>query len=245
MNKKYHYVYYSYEEWGRGYIGSRSCSCSPQEDKTYFGSFTDKTFSPTNKIILSEFESHKEALEAEILLHEKFDVSCNPHFANRARATSKKFTTSGLVYSKDSRKKMSNAALGRKPSESALRKRSVSLKEYFCKNTGLRAGRNNNAHGKRWFTDGSTDVLSFSCPVGFCLGRKSPSEETRRKQSISRTGKKHSKNTVAKMRGENNPMYGRTSDKAPSFGKSWYTNGEYNTLSFECPQGYYKGRTMS
>lgn len=22
--KKYHYVYYSYEEWGRGYIGSRA-----------------------------------------------------------------------------------------------------------------------------------------------------------------------------------------------------------------------------
>jgi hypothetical protein len=41
MSKKYHYVYYSYEEYGRGYIGSRSCSCLPQEDRNYFGSFTD------------------------------------------------------------------------------------------------------------------------------------------------------------------------------------------------------------
>jgi len=50
-NKKYFYVYYSYEPWGRGYIGKRECWCLPEEDTKYFGSFRDKTFKPTEKII--------------------------------------------------------------------------------------------------------------------------------------------------------------------------------------------------
>jgi hypothetical protein len=28
-NKKYFYVYYSYEHWERGYIGKRECWCLP------------------------------------------------------------------------------------------------------------------------------------------------------------------------------------------------------------------------
>ena len=58
--KEYHYTYYSYEEWGRGYFGSRTCRCLPKEDVKYFGSFGDKTFKPTQKIILKDEEiSHK------------------------------------------------------------------------------------------------------------------------------------------------------------------------------------------
>ena len=34
--REYHYVYYSYEEYGRGYIGSRTCRCLPEEDINYF-----------------------------------------------------------------------------------------------------------------------------------------------------------------------------------------------------------------
>ena len=52
-NKKYFYVYYSYEPWGRGYIGKRECWCLPEEDVKYFGSYRDKTFKPTEKIIFS------------------------------------------------------------------------------------------------------------------------------------------------------------------------------------------------
>jgi len=79
----HHYVYYSYEEWGRGYIGVRSCHCSPDQD-IYFGSYRDKTFSPTEKIIISEFESRQEAEKAEKTLQEFFSVVKNPHFANQA-----------------------------------------------------------------------------------------------------------------------------------------------------------------
>ena len=54
---KHFYVYYSYEEYGRGYIGKRECKCLPEEDVSYFGSFKDKTFNPTQKIILETIES--------------------------------------------------------------------------------------------------------------------------------------------------------------------------------------------
>jgi len=89
--KKYFYVYYSYEEYGRGYIGKRECKCTPEEDVKYFGSFTDKTFKPTQKIILETFDSVEEALEAECVLHNFYEVDKNSHFVNKARQTSKKF----------------------------------------------------------------------------------------------------------------------------------------------------------
>ena len=81
--KKYFYVYYSYEEYGRGYIGKRECKCLPKEDVNYFGSFKDKTFKPTQKVILEIFDNVEEALEAECALHDFYEVDKNPHFAKR------------------------------------------------------------------------------------------------------------------------------------------------------------------
>ena len=90
--KEYYYTYYSYEEWGRGYIGSRGCECLPEEDINYFGSFSDKTFKPTQKIILKDdYTTREEAYADEIILHNYYDVANNPHFVNRANATSTKF----------------------------------------------------------------------------------------------------------------------------------------------------------
>lgn len=87
----YYYVYYSYEPWGRGYIGRRQSSCPPEEDINYFGSYRDKTFSPNQKIILATFRSLEEATRAEVNLHEFFEVDVNPHFANKAKQTSESF----------------------------------------------------------------------------------------------------------------------------------------------------------
>ena len=90
--KEYYYTYYSYEEWGRGYFGSRGCKCLPEEDVKYFGSFKDKTFKPTQKIILkSNYTTRAEADADEVLLHDYFKVDINPHFANQAKQTSTKF----------------------------------------------------------------------------------------------------------------------------------------------------------
>ena len=90
--KEYYYTYYSYEEWGRGYFGSRGCKCLPEEDVKYFGSFSDKNFNPTQKIILKDdYATREEAYADEIILQQYYKVVENPHFANRAYQTSTKF----------------------------------------------------------------------------------------------------------------------------------------------------------
>lgn len=90
--KEHYYTYYSYEEWGRGYIGARTCKCLPEEDIKYFGSSKDKTFKPTQKIILrSDYSTKEEAYADEIILQKYYKVVENPHFANRAYQTSPKF----------------------------------------------------------------------------------------------------------------------------------------------------------
>jgi len=111
---KFHYVYYSYEEWGRGYIGKRSCECLPEEDVNYMGSFTDKTFKPTCKIILNTFATSADALAAEALLHDAYNVSSNPLFANKAKQTSRWFNTEGVPKTKQHREKIRQSNSGRK-----------------------------------------------------------------------------------------------------------------------------------
>jgi general stress protein YciG len=90
--KEYYYTYYSYEEWGRGYFGSRGCECLPEEDINYLGSSKDKTFKPKYKIILKDdYATREEAYADEIILQEHYKVVENPHFANKAYQTSTKF----------------------------------------------------------------------------------------------------------------------------------------------------------
>jgi len=113
------YVYYSYEEWGRGYIGVKMNS-NPETDG-YYGSYHDKSFTPTQKIILGEFETPEEALEAEITLHNFFEVDKNSHFANRARQTSTGFIS--LHKDEEWRRKISEAHKGKKLSPESIAKR--------------------------------------------------------------------------------------------------------------------------
>jgi hypothetical protein len=96
--KEYHYVYYSYEEWDRGYFGSRTCKCLPEEDVKYFGSFSDKNFKPTQKIILKDdYATREEAYADEIILQQYYKVVENPHFANKAYQTSTGFSRKGII----------------------------------------------------------------------------------------------------------------------------------------------------
>jgi hypothetical protein len=129
MAEKWHYVYYSYEEWGRGYIGKRSSKVLPEVDP-YMGSFTDKTFHPTEKIVLAVFDTEKEALQAEILLHNFYQVDRNPHFANRSRQTSTGFTRPPDAYQSLSpqQKFLRNYKIGQA--------RSIGGKGFFYKLTG-------------------------------------------------------------------------------------------------------------
>ena len=116
-----HYVYHSYEEWGREYIGCRTCDCLPEEDTKYFGSFYDKTFKPTGKTILFVCETREEAAEIEIELHDFFDVAVNPQFANRAKAVSTGFDRTGILESEETRKKKSVAKKGKYTGEKSHR----------------------------------------------------------------------------------------------------------------------------
>jgi hypothetical protein len=121
--KEYHYVYYSYEEYGRGYFGSRTCKCLPEEDTKYFGSFSDKSFKPTQKIILkSDYATREEAYDDEIILQTHYKVVENSHFANRAYQTTAKFSTVGLIVSNETRKKLSQKRKGRKVTQKTKEK---------------------------------------------------------------------------------------------------------------------------
>ena len=110
--KKHHYVYHSFEEWGRDYIGIRSCYCLPEEDTRYFGSFTDKTFKPTGKNILFVCETREEVLKIEVELHDFFNVAVNPKFANKSKATNTKFDRTGVPVTEEAKKKISVANSG-------------------------------------------------------------------------------------------------------------------------------------
>lgn len=113
---EYHYVYYSYEEYGRGYFGSRTCRCLPEKDVKYFGSYKDKTFKPTQKIIFkSDYATREEAYVDEIILQEYYKVVENPHFANRAYQTSTKFSTLGFIFTDEMRIKKSKSRKGQIP----------------------------------------------------------------------------------------------------------------------------------
>lgn len=114
--REYHYVYYSYEEYGRGYIGSRSCKCLPEEDIKYFGSFKDKSFKPSLKIILKcDYATREEAYADEIILQEYYKVVENPHFANRAYQTSTGFSTKGVKHTDLHKQFLSSKLKGKNP----------------------------------------------------------------------------------------------------------------------------------
>tara|TARA_R110000868_G_scaffold68159_1_gene201517 strand:+ start:894 stop:1571 length:678 start_codon:yes stop_codon:yes gene_type:complete len=94
VKEKYHYTYYSYEEFGRGYIGSRQSKVPPEQDTRYMGSFYDRSFKPTQKIILAtHYNTKEEALTDESILHKFFDVVANPHFVNQVNAGEKFYRT--------------------------------------------------------------------------------------------------------------------------------------------------------
>lgn len=149
------YVYYSYEEWGRGYIGARSRS--PVGDDDYLGSYFDLTFKPTCKIILAEFDTHQEAIEAEMRLHKFFEVAKNPHFANRSHQTSAGwyYFGGGKKWTEEQKQK----ARGKKRSEETKRKMRESA---AIRNNPASRGpaiskyiRENNARkGRQWVTNG-------------------------------------------------------------------------------------------
>ena len=195
----FYYVYYSYESWGRGYIGRRQCNCEPEQDTSYFGSFRDKTFTPNCKIILSVFTSLREAVEAEILLHEFFKVDVNSHFANKAKQTSKSFSYHqsgpdavlfgktgnlhpcwGRSRTEEEKLKISHSKKGKKRPDIVGDKNPLRDPNIVQKISGTNSvlyGKRGNNHpcgGTRWWVSSEGEcVRTPECPgPGWTLGRK-------------------------------------------------------------------------
>ena len=94
----YHFLYDSFEEIpnGRDYIGAHS---TEDLNDGYLGSFTDKTFNPTARIIISFHPDRGSLLQAEIHLQRLLKVVEDAQYANRAYQTSSGFSTLGLRHS--------------------------------------------------------------------------------------------------------------------------------------------------
>lgn len=121
-------MYRSYEPLGRSYIGKRSCSCLPEEDVKYFGSYSDSSFHPTQKEILAICDSSEQALHVEMFFHEMYDVARNPLFANRAKQTSTYFDSEGVPKTEEHKRKIQEALIGKSKSEEHRKKLSATKK---------------------------------------------------------------------------------------------------------------------
>ena len=213
--QKYFYVYYSYEEWGRGYIGKRECWCLPEEDVKYFGSFTDKTFKPTKKIIIEVFKTRNESMQAEIFLHDFYQIHKNPHFANKARATSTGFYVcmEGDENPMSKMKGDKSPFYGRKLSEQQKEKLKQShknkrLSESHKKKIGFSKLGNKNMLGKNHSEETKRRMSEKA------KGRI-VKKETRKKLSEAKKGTKatletRKKLSEARKRNPVNPMLGKT-----------------------------------
>jgi hypothetical protein len=194
--REYHYVYYSYEEYDRGYFGSRTCKCLPEEDIKYFGSFKDKTFKPTQKIIIKDdYATREEAYADEIILQQYYKVVENPHFANRAYQTSTGFSRKGTTphnkgkkMSEEQRVKMSAACTGRKLDEETKNKLSKKLKgRILTEDHKQKIGKSNK--GKPRQTKEGLDRLKKLQQERKGKPGKKHSEETKRKISEATKGR--------------------------------------------------------
>ena len=223
-----HYVYYSYEEFGRGYIGSRTCDCLPKNDN-YLGSYTDETFNPTNKIILETFSTREEALQAEVNLHKFYQVDKNPHFANKSRQKTtgfyyaeKKFGEENPFYQKQHTKETKDkiSQIGKENKGWVDRRRDYE-------------GENNPFYGKT-HSEETKELL------------KEKTTKTWKNQPHPWIGRKHSEESKAKFRkinaGENNPNYGKITPPEvcnkigqSKVGRKLWNNSEQQKFSKECP----------
>lgn len=229
-----HYVYYSYEEFGRGYIGCRTCEGSPEKD-SYMGSFHDKSFNPSHKIILETFLTREEALQAEVNLHEFYQVDKNPHFANKSKQKTTGFYYShkGIVRTEEYKKKMSERLKGREMKSEWIEKIKANLKPAF--------GEDNHFYGKT-HSEKSRNEISGSLKQYYS---KNPHPWI---------GRKHSEESKAKFRennkGEKNPNFGKkTTEKTKEkmrlskVGKNWWSNQLEEKFCKECPgEGWKLGR---
>lgn len=210
--ERVYYVYYSYEEWGRGYIGYRSCFCKPEEDTKYFGSYKDKTFKPTKKIIFACFDTKEEAISKEIILHNFYSVDTNLHFANKAKQTSIGFNITNTKLSDKTKQKIS-----------------LTLKSKFL-------GKNNPFYGKTHSEDTKEKIRASSLNRVQSLETRNKRSKGLLGDKNPMYGKTGNNNPLF-----NRPRPEEVKNKisASKLGKKLYTDGKINVFSFEPPGPYF------
>lgn len=117
---EYHYTYrITNKVLNKHYYGVRTSKIEPSKDigHIYFSSSRDKAFKLDQKEnpqdykykVIRNFDSRKEAMELEVLLHNKFNVGINENFYNKSKQTSTGFYYSnrGLKFTKEHKLKMS------------------------------------------------------------------------------------------------------------------------------------------
>ena len=146
----FHTVYLSFEPGGRDYIGKHS-SENPYDD--YLGSYKDKTFDPTNKIILEYSKTEEGAVEAEMRWQRVFNVVENRQFVNQSYQNTSKFKLSSC-------------------NEESLRRREQSLRDYYSSEEGFKA-QGNKTRNKTWYHLPGGEERRFSENPGkpWILGR--------------------------------------------------------------------------
>ena len=112
------------------YYGVRSAD-NPYMDLgiKYFSSSRDSKFIDEQKNnpenfrykVVSIYDNREEAMDKEIRLHSKFNVSNNPHFYNRCNATTSGFSVLGNKHTKESLLKIS--AAGRRPCKTTAKEK--------------------------------------------------------------------------------------------------------------------------
>lgn len=178
MQENNWYVYYSYEQWGRGYIGYRGCEYEKgytPETEPYWGTYSNKTFKPTEKIILFQNLTQEEALEIEIYLHNFYDIDRNDHFANKAKQTSTGFRSNntGKIRINNGIKEK-NIPKNTKIPEGYFLGGLPKSKEQKQKQSEAKKGENNPNYGKIIINNGIIEKrIPPDCdiPDGFSIGR--------------------------------------------------------------------------
>lgn len=108
---------------------------------------------------------------------------------------------------------------------------------------GLNKSFSDSGKGKHWFNNGAENIFTYECPKGYVSGRLFSDEH---KNNMSIAAKNKPPITEEHRRNQSKSHIGKTVGKDNgSFGKHWYTNGKENILAFECPEGFYAGKTVS
>lgn len=205
----YHYVYRITNVVERKhYYGKRSSRVPPSEDLgiKYFSSSRDKEFLQDQKSnpqnykykIVSMYTDAISAINKEIKLHNRFDVSNSSSFYNKAKQTICKFDRTGQKHSEQSIEKMGLVQKGRTITEAAKEKlREANLGKTATEETRLKMSLSH--LGKKFSEEARKNMSKARSGVNHHYYGKTLSEETKRKMSLAGSGVKNANSKLANI----------------------------------------------